>query len=372
MSLTIDYDLKEIAGHFQLQGEFLDAVPYGTGHINDTYLSRFRSGAAIIPYIHQRINHHVFKEPEKLMENVERVTRYARERILAAGGNPDREALTLIPTVEGGSFYRTSAGDYWRTYVFISGARTYDVVTDLRHAYSAAKAFGNFQKLLSSLPGARLHETIPNFHHTRKRFEAFVAAVEADAVNRARTVRAEIDFALQRAADTSVVIDLLAQGKLPERVTHNDTKFNNVLIDDLTGVGICVVDLDTMMPGSALYDFGDLVRTGAAAAAEDEQDLSKVGLNVGMFEALAQGYLDAARDFLLPAEIDLLAFSGKLITFENGIRFLADYLQGDVYYKIHYPQQNLNRCRTQFRMVAEMEQEMDQLQAIVNRYRSMA
>lgn len=387
MSPATLHNLKEITGHFQLEGEFLEAVPYGTGHINDTYLSSFSTGTGTIHYIHQRINHHVFKEPEKLMENVERVTGYARERIVAAGGNPDRETLTIVPAVDGKSFYKSPAdesekgpsggaaiqgvsGDYWRTYLFISGARTFEVVEDLRHAYSAAKAFGDFQKLLRSLPGARLHETIPNFHHTRQRFDAFIAAAEADTANRARLVKAEIDFALQRAADTSIVVDLLAHGKLPERVTHNDTKFNNVLIDDLTGVGICVVDLDTVMPGSVLYDFGDLVRTGAATAAEDEQDLSKVGLNIEMFEALAQGYLDAARDFLAKPELDYLAFSGKLITFEMGLRFLTDYLQGDIYYKIHHPQHNLDRCRTQFQLVADMEHRMHDMQAIVKRHRT--
>jgi hypothetical protein len=347
----------------------LDAAPYGTGHINDTYASLFQTGAGVVRYIHQRINHNVFKQPDQVMDNIARVTRYARECIEAAGGDPQRETLNLIPAADGGIFYRSPEGDHWRTYIFIEGARTYDQVEDFSHVYSAAKAFGSFQKLLGRLPGGRLHETIPNFHHTRKRFEALVQAVERDVKNRAHSVKTEIDFALAREADTSVVVDLLAQGGIPERVTHNDTKLNNVMIDDRTGEGVCVIDLDTVMPGSALYDFGDSVRIGASTAAEDDPDLSQVGIDLGMFDRLAHGYLDAARDFLTPTEMDYLAFSAKLLTFECGLRFLTDYVSGDVYYKIRRESHNLDRCRTQFKLVAEMERKLDQMNAIVRRYR---
>jgi hypothetical protein len=369
MESALKHDLKEIIQHFQLEGEFLDAFLYGSGHIHDTYASRFKTQEGIVRYIHQWINHDVFKEPEKVMENIERVTRYARERILAAGGDPLRETLNLIPAVDGNSFYKTPEGNYWRSYVFIEGARTFDKVESVKQVYNAAKAFGIFQKMLSGLPGGRLHETIPNFHHTRKRFEAFLEAATKDVKNRARRVKAEIDFVLERERDVSIIVDMLAQEKIPERVTHNDTKLNNVMIDDKTGEGICVIDLDTVMPGSALYDFGDAVRIGASSAAEDEQDLSKVGVDLAMFDCLANGYLDAARDILTPTEMEFLAFSAKLLTFECGVRFLTDYLAGDVYFKIHRESHNLDRCRTQFKMVAEMEQKMDQMIAIVNRYR---
>ena len=264
----------EIIAHFQQQGEFLEAAAYGTGHINDTFASSFRTDSGVVRYIHQRINHHIFREPEQVMENIVRVTRYAAERVRAAGGDPARETLTVIPALDGRPYYCTADGDYWRTYVFIEGARTYDQVEDVRHVYTAANAFGKFQRLLAGLPGERLHETIPGFHDTAKRFDAFVQALERDAHNRAATARAEIDFILARAADARVVVDLLAGGRMPERVTHNDTKLNNVMIDERTGDGICVIDLDTIMPGSALYDFGDLVRTGAVSGAEDERDLS--------------------------------------------------------------------------------------------------
>ncbi|HID87303.1 MAG TPA: aminoglycoside phosphotransferase family protein [Anaerolineae bacterium] len=329
-------DFAEIIQHFEFEGDFLGASPYGFGHINDTYAAYFRKAkGAVHRYILQRINTEVFKKPEELMENIERVTTHLRKKIIAAGGDPERETLNLIPTVEGKTFHRTPDGDYWRAYVFIEGARTYEIVENLDHVYNASRAFGKFQKLLSDFPAEQLHETIPNFHHTRKRFEAFVEAVERDVKNRARFVRAEIEFVEKRAEDTSVLIDLLEQGKLPERVTHNDTKFNNVMIDDQTGEGVCVIDLDTVMPGLTLYDFGDSVRSGANPAAEDERDLSKVCMDLEIFDRLVHGYLDVARDFLTPAEIDLLPFSAKLMTFECGMRFLTDHLNGDVYFKIH-------------------------------------
>lgn len=303
------------------------------------------------------------------MENIEAVTTHLRRKIIAVGGDPERETLNLIPTVEGRSFYRTRDGNYWRAYIFIEGAQTYEVVESLDHVYNAAKAFGNFQKLLSDFPAGQLHETIPNFHHTGKRFEAFVEAVERDVKNRAQSVREEIEFVERRAEDTSVLVDLFGQGKLPERVTHNDTKFNNVLIDNETGEGICVIDLDTVMSGLSLYDFGDSVRTGAALAAEDEQELSKAGIGLETFDRLTRGYLDAARDFLTPTELDYLVFSAKLMTFECGIRFLTDHLDGDVYFKIHRENHNLDRCRTQFKMVRDMEDKFNQMVRIVEKYR---
>ncbi|RPI70192.1 MAG: mucin desulfatase, partial [Desulfobacteraceae bacterium] len=303
------------------------------------------------------------------MQNIERVTTHLRQKIIAAGGNPDRETLNLIPTVEGKTFYKTPDGNYWRAYIFIEDALTYQVVENLQHIYNAAAAFGKFQKLLGDFPAGQLYETIPNFHHTGKRFTAFVEAVENDVKNRAGAVKAEIEFAQQRAAEAPVLVDLLAQGKLPERVTHNDTKFNNVMIDDKTGAGICVIDLDTVMPGLSLYDFGDSVRTGAATAAEDEQDLSKAGIGLEIFDHLTHGFLDAVRDVLTPTEIDYLPFAAKLITFENGIRFLTDHLAGDVYFKIHRENHNLDRSRTQFKMVKDMEEKFDQMTKIVEKYR---
>lgn len=363
-------DLGDIARQFRFEGGLSEASPYYFGHINDTYIVHFRAASdEIHRYVLQRINHYVFKKPEEVMENVEAVTAHLRKKIVAAGGDPERETLNLIPTVDGRTFYRMPNGDYWRAYAFIEGAQTYQVAENLDHVYSASNAFGNFQRLLSDFPADRLHETIPNFHHTRKRFDAFVEAVEMDVKNRARSVAAEIEFVQQREEETSILVDMLERGELPERVTHNDTKFNNVMIDDESGEGICVIDLDTVMPGLSLYDFGDSVRSGANPAEEDEQDLSKVWVDLEVFDRLAHGYLDAARDFLTPAEVNLLPFSAKLMTFECGMRFLADHLSGDVYFRIHRENQNLDRCRTQFKMVADMEEKLDRMAGIVAKYR---
>ena len=361
-------ELDRICAAFTVEGRWVSSCPIPSGHINDTYCSELEDAGRRVKYVNQRINHLVFREPEKLMENIERVTRFAREQILAAGGDPDRETLTIVPTREGRSYHRTPEGTYWRMFRYIDGARTYDQVEDLHHVYSASKAFGNFQKMLARMPGERLHETIPDFHHTRKRYEAFLAALEHDPVNRAAAVKPEIAFVRARAKDAGEVVDGLAAGRIPERVTHNDTKLNNVMIDDRTGEGVCVIDLDTVMPGSVLYDFGDSVRLGAATATEDERDMAKVGFDLGLFDRLAAGYLDAARDFLVPAETDLLAFSAKLLTLECGIRFLTDHLKGDVYFKIHREGHNLDRARTQFKMVAEMESQMGAMDAVVKKY----
>ena len=369
MSQTGQHDLRAIASQFQVEGEFLEGASFGNGHINDTYLASYLTTSGPLQYIHQRINHAVFKEPEKVMENIERVTRYGRERLLAAGSDPNRRVLSLVPARDGRSYYRDEGGNTWRTYHYIAGTCMFEDEPSLRVIYSAARAFGDFQMLLSGLPGARLHETIPDFHHTHKRFQAFQLALQADLLNRAAGVQEEIQFILKREADTVLVIDMLAQGRLPERVTHNDTKINNVLIDEITGEGLCVIDLDTVMPGSALYDFGDMVRAGAASAAEDEPNTARAGINMDAFIQLARGYSDAVRDLLTTAEWELLAFSSKLITLEQAIRFLGDYLNGDTYYKIHRPNQNLDRARTQIKMVAEMEQKMGLLEAVVERCR---
>jgi len=369
MDKTPRHDLRAVCAEFAIECRWLESCAIPSGHINDTYCSEYEVGGRRVRYVNQRINHLVFREPEKLMENIERVTRFARDEIVAAGGDPLRRTLTIVPARDGSSFYRTPGGDYWRTFLFIEGARTYDKVDDLRHVYSASRAFGAFQRMLSKLPGGRLHEPIPDFHHTRKRFEAFRAALGRDAAGRAAAVRPEVEFVLAREKDTGVIVEGLAAGRIPERVTHNDTKLNNVMIDDRTGEGICVIDLDTIMPGSVLYDFGDSVRLGAATAAEDERDLAKVGFDLGLFDRLAEGYLDAARDFLTDEEARLLAFSAKLLTLECGLRFLTDHLSGDVYFKVHREGHNLDRCRTQFRMVAEMEKRMPEMEAVVRKYR---
>ena len=360
--MNLRHDARQVASQFQIYGEFINAGPYGSGHINDTYCAVFNQGGTPVRYILQRINHHVFKTPVALMENVERVTTHISKKV---AGHPDfsRCGLTLIPARDGRAWHSDEGGNYWRTYIFVENARTYDAVESPQQAFQAARAFGRFQKLLADLPAPQLHDTIPGFHHTPQRFAKLEAAIAADPANRARLAKSEIEFALNHKAMAGV---LLAAG-LPERVTHNDTKLNNVMLDDETGEGICVIDLDTVMPGLAPYDFGDIVRTSTSPAKEDERDLSKVQMQFPMFEALARGYLETAAEFLTKAERQLLVLSGKLITFEIGIRFLTDYLEGDSYFKVHREGHNLDRCRTQFKLVESIERQEGAMNKLVEK-----
>lgn len=354
------HDLRAVARQFQIHGAFVGAEPHGAGHINDTYCAVFDQAGARVRYILQRINQLVFKNPETLMENISRVTRHL-QRKFAGTNDESRRTLTVIPAHDGKAFYQDTAANYWRAYLFIERARTYDAVERPAHAFEAAKAFGRFQSLLADLRAPRLHDTIPDFHHTPKRFLALERVIEADVMNRAALAKREIAFALQHKSMTSRLLD----ANLPERVTHNDTKLNNVMLDDATGEGICVIDLDTVMPGLALYDVGDMVRTTTCPAKEDERDLSKVTMQFPMFEALLRGYLSSAAEFITPLERKHLVFAGKLITFEIGIRFLTDHLAGDTYFKVHREGHNLDRCRTQFKLVESIEQQEVQMNKLL-------
>ncbi|HEV2329446.1 MAG TPA: aminoglycoside phosphotransferase family protein [Verrucomicrobiae bacterium] len=358
--LNLKHDIRAIAGRFKIRGEFVDAVSHGNGHINDTYAAVFDHGGTRTRFIVQRINHNIFKNPEALMDNVQRVTSHLGKKI-AAGSDQTRRALTLFPARDGHAYHCDDDGNHWRVYNFIESARSCDTVESPRQAFEAAKTFGQFQKLLADLPAPRLHDTIPDFHHTPKRFAALERAIEADSINRAKLAKSEMEFALQRKQMCSVLLE----ANLPERVTHNDTKLNNVMLDEATGEGVCVIDLDTVMPGLALYDFGDMVRTTTSPAREDEQDLSKVTMQFPMFEALVRGYLASAADFLTSGEKRFLAFSAKLITFEIGLRFLTDFLAGDTYFKVHHDGHNLDRCRTQFKLVESIEQQEGQMNRLV-------
>lgn len=363
----LKYDIKNIAKNFTFKGKLIKAEPYGFGHINDTFAVTFeKEDKRKHRYILQRINHNIFKEPELLMKNIESVTKYLRNIIIQNNGDPNRETLTLIPALDGKCFYKDSDGNYWRGYIFIEGATTYQTVEKPEHFYNSGKAFGKFQRLLSEFPAITLSETIPNFHNTEKRFADFIDAVNNDIMGRAKDVQSEIEFALKRKDDVAILVNLLNQNKLPLRVTHNDTKLNNVMLDDITGEGICVIDLDTVMPGLSLYDFGDSIRFGANPAVEDEKDLSKVWMELSLFEQYTKGFLEEAGHSLTDTEIDYLAFSAKIMTFECGIRFFGDYLNGDTYFKIHREGQNLDRCRTQFKLVADMELKMEKMNEIVN------
>ena len=348
--------LLHISKQFQIYGEILHAETFKIGHINETYSATYDQGGMRVRYIHQKINKNVFKNPVAVMANVMRVTTHLRNRLEAQDARDiTRRSLIVIPTRDGQSYYRNGNGEYWRTFVFVEGVQTFEAVQSPDQAYQAGRAFGEFQSLLVDLPGGRLHETIPGFHNTRQRFTALQQAVEKDHLNRAQAAKPEIEFALKHEALVDVILDGMAKRKIPERITHNDTKFNNVMLDTVTGEAKCVVDLDTVMPGCALYDFGDMVRTTTSPTLEDERDLSKVRMQMPMFKKLVEGYLATAGPFLTRAEKSLIAFSGKLITFEIGIRFLTDHLSGDTYFRIHRPDHNLDRCRTQFKLVESIE-----------------
>ncbi len=363
----IHHNIGSIAAKFDLRADFKESRPYGNGHINDTYLARCDQAGLQTRFIVQRINHNVFKQPVLLMQNVSRVTTHALEMLIKEE-HPEahRRTLTCIPALDGKPYVTDAEGNYWRVYPFIERARGYDTLTCNKQAFQAARAFGRFQNLAASLGGERLHETIPHFHDTPKRLAALEAAIAADPVGRVSQVSPEIEFARARAGDCPRITDLLASGEIPERVTHNDTKINNVLLDEVTSAAICVIDLDTTMPGCALYDFGDLVRSCAPTTREDETDLSGVDIQIDRFESLAKGYLSAAH-FLNQTEIENLAFSGKLLTLECGIRFLTDYIHGDTSFKIHHPEHNLDRCRNQFAFVKVIEERLSELEDIVDR-----
>ena len=349
--------LRQAAAAFDFGLPTGEAERYGAGHINDTFAVWAADHSR--RWILQRINTDTFTDPAGLMENVTGVTSYLRREILARGGDPDRETLNVVPTREGKPYYTDCEGGAWRAYLFVEGTVCLQKVENERDFYTAAETFGNFQNQLAGYPAATLHETIARFHDTPNRYANFEKALAADVMGRAREVGPEIAFIRAREADCHVLMDQLAAGVLPLRVTHNDTKLNNVLIDQATGKGICVIDLDTVMPGLSAYDFGDSIRFGANDCAEDEPDQSKVHFSLHLYEVFARGYLAAAGRAMSEAERRSLPWGAKLMTLECGIRFLTDYLEGDHYFKISRPAQNLDRARTQFTLVEGMEREFD-------------
>lgn len=359
--------IEEVAHEFAIAGEFVEGEEIYSGHINSTYIVTFKSGSGELSrYILQRINSNVFKDPHAVMRNVEMVTRHINWKVLRVKRDMGGQTLNLYPA-RGGRFYASGAGGgIWRCYNCIEGCRTYDIVENTRQAYQAAQAFGSFQDLVSDIPVGDIEETIPDFHNTPKRYERLMEMVEADPKGRVASASAEVEFIRSRKAMVSKLIDLRDAGVIPERITHNDTKINNVMMDTESDEAVCVIDLDTVMPGLALYDFGDMVRTAVSPAAEDELDLSKVEVRMPMFEALAEGYINAC-ECLCDAEIENLAFSGKLISLEIGIRFLTDYLEGDVYFKTHRDGHNLDRARTQLTLVERLEECEPEMEDFVKR-----
>jgi hypothetical protein len=362
--------LEFISKQFRIYGDFLSAQPYGSGHINDTYLVLFDQDGICTRYIIQRINHNIFKNPPALMENIERVTKHIRTKLeVAHVENPSRHVLTIIPTKNNRCYYKDPGGDYWRAYFFIEKAQTYDTVQSNDQAFQAARMYGKFQEMLIDLPGPPLHETIADFHNAPVRFRQFQESLKADPLNRAAITKPEIDFLIENAWIFDRLPILVEKGKIPVRTTHNDTKINNVMLDEKTGKGVCIIDLDTVMPGLSLYDFGDLARTTLSPAAEDEPDLDNVYIDISRFKAILNGYLAAAGGFLNETERDNLVTGAKMMTLLIGMRFLIDFLDGDRYYKIHREAHNLDRCRVQFKLVQSMTKHEEEMMAIVENSR---
>ena len=361
--------VQEAIDGFKLPGELKECIRYGSGHINDTYRLTYETPQGTKRYILQRMSKSIFKKPVELMENVSGVTAWLRKKIIENGGDPERETLTLVKSNDGLPYFVDSTGEYWRVYLFIEGATCYDAVKDDNDFYQSAVAFGHFQRLLADYPAETLHETIKDFHNTPDRLEKFKKAVAEDICGRAASVQKEIDFILEREELTHALYDLQLDGRLPLRVTHNDTKLNNIMIDDETGKAICVIDLDTVMPGLTANDFGDSIRFGASTALEDEQDLSKVSCDLHLFDVYTRGFIEGCGGALTDLEIDMLPMGAILMTFENGIRFLTDHLEGDHYYHIHRKGHNLDRCRTQLTLVKDMQEKLPQMNAIIQKYK---
>lgn len=368
MERVSEEQIREAIAGFQYEGRLKSCEPYGSGHINDTFLLEYEiAEMGNLKVILQRMNKAIFTKPVELMENIVGVTTYLRDKIIESGGNPMRETLTVIPAKDGKPYYVDQQGEYWRSYIFITDASCFDKVERPEDFYESAVAFGHFQRLLADYPAETLHETIQGFHDTKARLNAFRSAVEKDVCGRAASVQKEIAFVLDRADMADVFGDLLKKGELPLRVTHNDTKLNNIMIDNRTGKGICVIDLDTVMPGLAMNDFGDSIRFGASTAAEDEKDLDKVECSMELFEIYTKGFLEGCAGSLTDREIELLPMGAKVMTYECGMRFLADYLEGDHYFKTEREGHNLDRARTQFKLVEDMEAKWETMREIVSR-----
>lgn len=361
--------IEEAAAQFDVTGTLAVKEVYGNGHINDTFLLIFReTDGSERKIIMQRINTDIFTRPVELMENILNVTSYLRLQIEKEGGDPDRETLNVICTREGKAHLLDGDGNYWRMYQFIEDTISYDSVNKPEDFYESALAFGHFQRMLSDFPAASLHEIIPGFHDTKARLEYFCQVVKEDLLGRAAEVEREIQFVLDRSELASVLGKMQAEGDLPLRVTHNDTKLNNIMLDKDTGKAVCVIDLDTVMPGLAVNDFGDSIRFGASTGAEDERDLDKIECSMELFEYYVRGFIEGCAGRLTQNELHSLTLGAKVMTYECGMRFLTDYLEGDTYFKIHRNKHNLDRCRTQFKLVEDMEKKWDEMERIVGKY----
>ncbi|MCH5190657.1 MAG: aminoglycoside phosphotransferase family protein [Oscillospiraceae bacterium] len=362
------FDIDVITEKFGLKGNYTGYEVNNNGHINSTFILIFEENGKSKKYILQMINTSVFKDPERLMSNIVGITAHIRKKAEDSGIDSSRATLHFRVCNDGKYYYEDSENRCWRVYDYIGDVYTCNTIDSVEVFCNAGKAFGDFQKQLADYDSSSLFETIENFHNTVSRFGDLKRAIIENAAGRLDSVRDEVDFALCHEPDAHVLVDLISDGKLPLRVTHNDTKLNNILFDNTSNKGICIIDLDTVMPGLSLYDFGDSIRFGANTATEDEKDVLKVSLNLELYEAYVKGYLSSAKDALTECEKEYLPFSAKLMTYECGIRFLTDYLNGDTYFKTDYPEHNLVRCRTQFALVEDIERKTDEMIAITKKY----
>ena len=358
-------ELKSVLDNFRIDGTLLSVSPYGFGHINSTYLAVYNENGKINRFILQKINTSLFKSVDELMSNITLVTEFNRERIKNRGGNPDRESLTVIKTKAGDSYFRREDGECFRVFIFIENTVAYQTVTRPKDFYYSAIAFGNFNKLLAEFDASKLYEILPDFHNTKKRYENFLKALEKDEFDRAKDCQKEIEFIKARTHYYGKIVDMLESGEMPLKVTHNDTKLNNVLLDDKTGEPVAVIDLDTIMPGSVCYDFGDSIRFGCNPCQEDEKDLSKVNFRLDLYKMYLEGFLEALGNSITDIEKQNLAFSSILMTIECGMRFLTDYLSGDTYFRTHREGQNLDRARTQLKLVSDMEKVFEEMNSLI-------
>ena len=361
-------NIENIVSQFCIEGNVVEHVPFGNGHINITKLVTVKNGDENVQYVLQRINKNVFKNPDQLMENYVGVTKFIRKKIEEMGGDPLREVINAIPAKTGKPYIIDEEGEYWRLLVYVTDSMSYDKVERPEQFYDSAGSFGDFQYMLRDYPAETLHETIVNFHNTPDRFRQLSEAIANDAKGRLKEVEAEVAFAREREAFAHTLEDAHKAGRLPLRVTHNDTKLNNILFDTNNGKALCVVDLDTIMPGYSVNDFGDSIRFGATTALEDETDLSLVNFDISLYELYVKGFIEGAKGGLTEGELEMLPIGAIMMTFECGMRFLADYLNGDTYFRIHRPSHNLDRCRNQFKLVADMEKHLDEMKAIVKKY----
>lgn len=359
-------NIQEAINHFRFEGRYVDGEEMNAGNINNSYHLIFQNqDGRRFQYTLQHINHYVFKNPRGVMNNISLVTEHLRRSLEREGEDVRRHVLVIVPTRQGDALYEDNQGGFWRAFEFVDQATAYDAVEKPEHFYEAGRAFGEFQRRLCDFPAERLYDTIPDFHNTPKRYQVFEQAVQADRVGRAAQVREEIEFFHARKPMMSGIVERLDSGEIPLRVTHNDTKINNVLIDDATDRAICVIDLDTVMPGSSLYDFGDAIRYGASTAAEDEADLNKIALDMDRFKDFTRGFLSETNGILSRKELELLPLGVKVITCELAMRFLTDYLDGDRYFKVNSDQHNLIRARAQMRLLMDVESKEEEMRRFI-------